>query len=132
MRLSYVRLLVDQFDECFRFYRDVMELEVAWGAEGERYAEFVAGSDTRLALTSWQVVAEAVNMLDRPRGDTQDQVQLVFEVSDVDACAARLGDRGARVVADPQDREVWGVRTVHLRDPEGYLIEVNAPLTSSD
>ena len=34
MKLTHVRLLVNDFDVCFRFYRDVMGFHVQWGAEG--------------------------------------------------------------------------------------------------
>ena len=34
MKLTHVRLLVNDFDACFRFYRDVMGFQVQWGDEG--------------------------------------------------------------------------------------------------
>jgi hypothetical protein len=40
MQLTHVRLLVEDFDVCFRFYRDVLGFTVTWGAEGDGYADF--------------------------------------------------------------------------------------------
>lgn len=49
---------------------------------------------------------------------------LIFEVKDVDAVAKRLRRRGVRLLAGPTNRPAWQLRTVHLRDPDGYLIEI--------
>jgi catechol 2,3-dioxygenase-like lactoylglutathione lyase family enzyme len=53
---------------------------------------------------------------------------LVFGTDDVDAAAERLRGLGVRLETDPLDRSEWGVRTLHLRDPDGHLVELNSPL----
>ena len=53
---------------------------------------------------------------------------LVFEATDLDSTVEALKARGADFVAELQDRPDWGIRTAHLRDPEGNLIELNEPL----
>ncbi|WP_342353799.1 VOC family protein [Siminovitchia fortis] len=40
MELTHTRLLVDNYKECFLFYRDVLGFEVSWGDEETLYAEF--------------------------------------------------------------------------------------------
>jgi catechol 2,3-dioxygenase-like lactoylglutathione lyase family enzyme len=40
MRLTHVRLLVDDFAACFRFYRDVVGLARTFGDETSGYADF--------------------------------------------------------------------------------------------
>jgi catechol 2,3-dioxygenase-like lactoylglutathione lyase family enzyme len=45
MKLSFVRLLVDDYGACFRFYRDVMGFPVTFGDEEGAYADFDAGAD---------------------------------------------------------------------------------------
>jgi lactoylglutathione lyase len=42
MKIDHVRLLVVNFVECFRFYRDVIGLKVLWGDEADSYASFVS------------------------------------------------------------------------------------------
>ena len=54
MKLTHVRLLVNDFDACFRFYRDVMGFEVQWGAEGSGYADFRGRGEAMVALFSRQ------------------------------------------------------------------------------
>ena len=53
-----------------------------------------------------------------------DRSAIIFETSDVDRFAQRLRRRRIPLLAGPTDRTEWGIRTVHLRDPDGNLIEV--------
>jgi lactoylglutathione lyase len=50
MKLLSVRLLVSDFDSCFRFYRDVMGFRPTWGEEGDGYADFDAGAGDQMGL----------------------------------------------------------------------------------
>jgi catechol 2,3-dioxygenase-like lactoylglutathione lyase family enzyme len=50
MKLTFVRLLVNDYPACFRFYRDAMGFPVTFGDEEGGYADFDAGSDVSLAL----------------------------------------------------------------------------------
>jgi lactoylglutathione lyase len=126
MHLSYVRILVDRFADCFRFYRDLMGFEVLWGGENDVYAEFKVSGQTRLAVTSRQVVSVIPGVT--ATAAAGDRFMLVFEVEDVDKTAASLKERGVAFVSEPVTREAWGVRTMHLRDPDGNLVEINKPL----
>ena len=129
MRLTHVRLLVRRFDECLRFYRDIMGFPVAWGEEGGMYADLDAGEGATLALFARGAMAEAVGasgLSDEAR--SQDRVALVFGADDLDGLAWRLRDRGVALVNEPQDRPEWGIRVVHFRDPDSNLIEANSEL----
>jgi len=53
---------------------------------------------------------------------------LIFEAPDLESTVAVLKARGALFVTDIEDRPGWGIRTAHLRDPDGTLIEINSPL----
>ena len=114
MIFSQVRLLVDDFDEAFRFYRDELRLEPGFGAEPP-YASFRAGDGT-VAIFERSGQAEAVELR-----DFGDSTLLVLEVDDVDAAVAGLRQR---VVAGPLDRPDWGGRVAYIRDPAGNLIEL--------
>lgn len=128
-RLTHVRLLVQDYPACFRFYRDVLDFEVAWGEEHGQYADFRAG-DATLALYKRELMAEAVGTSDRPADvDAQDRAALIFEIEDVDAAWEQLKARGVRFVTEPQDRPDWGIRTAHFRDPDGNLIEIYRDLS---
>ncbi|MFE1170610.1 VOC family protein [Nocardiopsis sp. NPDC058789] len=129
MRCSYIRLLVNDYEACFRFYADVLKLPVLWGDEVSRYAEFDVRSGTRLALNQREVMAEALETdTADPALPHQDRLAVIFEVDDVDETAAGLVASGARLVMEPRDWTAWGIRAAHFRDPDGYLLEVNSPL----
>jgi lactoylglutathione lyase len=49
--------------------------------------------------------------------------EVVLLVEDVDAEAARLRAAGAAILSGPVDR-VWGHRTLHLEDPDGFVVEL--------
>ncbi|MEU3310297.1 VOC family protein [Nocardiopsis sp. NPDC055551] len=129
MRCSYIRLLVNDYEACFRFYSDVLGLSVLWGDENSRYAEFDVESGTRLAINQREVMAEALETdTADPELPHQDRLAVIFEVEDVDGTAERLVNDGARQVMEPRDWTAWGIRAAHFRDPDGYLLEINRPL----
>jgi catechol 2,3-dioxygenase-like lactoylglutathione lyase family enzyme len=116
VKLTHVRLLVDDFPSCFRFDRDVLGLEVTWGEENDGYADFRAGVGT-IALMQRNGQGEVVDL--RPAGDRS---MVILAVESVDETAARLH---AHLVTEPQSRPDWGIRFARLRDPAGTLIEIN-------
>jgi catechol 2,3-dioxygenase-like lactoylglutathione lyase family enzyme len=129
MQLNQVRLLVTNFDGCFRFYRDVLSLPVGFGDEGNVYADFKLGGELTLALYDRQEMAQAVGTTNLPAVvDSQDRVSLTFGVDDLEATVADLQTHGVELVAEPTDRPDWGMRTAHFRDPDGNLLEIFVPL----
>jgi catechol 2,3-dioxygenase-like lactoylglutathione lyase family enzyme len=115
VKFSQVRMLVDDFDECFRFDSDVLGLTPSLGAADEDYASFSAGAGT-VALFRRSAQGDVVGL--RLPGDS---ALLVLEVDEVDAEVARLGDA---VVHGPVDQPEWGGRVAYLRDPDANLIEL--------
>ena len=128
MELNAIRLLVDEFDRCFRFYRDVMGLMVELRTTEDVYAELNAGG-VRLGIYQRELMNEVMHVEKRPRTRDDDTVALTFGVQDVDEAYVRLTQTGAQAANEPHDQIAWGLRVAHLRDPEGNLIEINAPLT---
>lgn len=125
---THTRLLVSDYRECFRFYRDVMGFEVGWGDEESQYADFETG-DATLALFGREAMADAVGTAERPVATHhQDEVVLVFRVASVDDTYEQLRER-IEFVTDPHDRPDWGIRVAHFRDPDGNLVEINRSLT---
>lgn len=130
MKLTHVRLLVDGFDECFRFYRDVMGFTPQWGAEGSDYASFRSQrGEAMIALYSRRAMADVVGAhYSAESSSLQDRVVLNFEAADLDSTVSALQARGATLLVGITERPDWGIRTAHLRDPEGNLIELSSPL----
>jgi catechol 2,3-dioxygenase-like lactoylglutathione lyase family enzyme len=132
MQLTHVRLLVSRFDECFRFYRDVMGLTPTWGEEGDGYADFAAGP-TNLALFRRAAMADTVGTAALPvEAAAQDRVALILRVDDLGATVQQVETRGGAFVVGPTDHTDWGIRTAHLRDPDGNLIELYVELPKTE
>jgi lactoylglutathione lyase len=114
-RLGHVILFVADLAESVRFYRDVVGLPHRFTDAG--YAEFGTG-DTRFAIyerrrAEW-LTGHPVHP--GPAGE------IVLVVDDVDAVAATLRGCGVPVLSGPVDRP-WGHRTLHVADPDGFLVE---------
>ena len=117
MKLTHVRLLVEDFGASHRFYAESLGLPTTWANDGG-YAEFSAG-EVMIAIFPRREMDTAVEL--RPPGDA---AVLVLEVEDVDAAFHAAVDRGAQAAAEPVDHPEWGLRTAHLRDPDGNLVEL--------
>jgi len=126
---TYERLLVDDFAAEFRFYRDVMGFKPCYGDENDgAYAEFDTGTPA-LALFRRDLMAKAVKAADKqPSHDSQDRLSLIFQVESVDDAARELKAKGVVFDTEPHDEEGWGIRVAHFRDPDGNLLEINAPI----
>lgn len=130
MRFQFARLLGADFPACFRFYRDVLGFQPTFGSETDGYADFDTGEVT-LALFDRAEMSEALGARALPQPDgVQDRACLVFSVDNVDSACERMKASGVRIVAPPTDHADWGIRTAHLRDPDGNLIEINQPIRS--
>lgn len=123
MQLTDVRLLVDRFDECVRFYTDVMELPLRLRTSDAVYAE-IDGGRTTLGIYQRRLMNEVVGAQYEPDAPRADFAALTFSVPDIDAAYRALRERGAQFLTEPHDQEAWGLRVAHLRDPDGNLIEI--------
>jgi lactoylglutathione lyase len=123
-QLTHIRLVVDDFPACYRFYRQVIGLRPGSGTPDGPYAEFESGGSV---LALWDRGAARTDAV----GDTgPGGVLLVFRVWDVDASCERMDDLGGRFEKLPEDRREWGLRVARLRDPAGNLVEINSRLRS--
>jgi lactoylglutathione lyase len=128
MRLTHVRLLVDEFEACLSFYRDKMRLPVSLEAGDGVYAEFDAG-DASLAIYRRHLMSDVIGASDRPRDERRaDDVVVTFSVESVDDTVEELKGRGVDVVTNAHNQDAWMIRVAHFRDPDGHLIEINAPI----
>lgn len=130
MKFNNVRLLVNDFATCFKFYSEQLGLEPAWGDENSGYASFkVADGIEGLALFVSDWMAPTVGNQDKqlPSGFREKSL-IAFSVDNVDETYEALKAKGIAFVNEPTDMPAWGMRTVHLRDPEDNLIELYTPL----
>ena len=130
LKLTHVRLCVDDVPRCAAFYRDVLGLPARFDGPDAVYVEFETGTPAMtLALFRHDLMQQA---LGKPHDDASsivgERVVLTFFVKDVDAALAELKAKGAVVASEPRDQPEWLIRVAHVRDPAGNLIELHQPL----
>ena len=132
MRFSNVRLLVKDYKKCFRFYTEMLGLEPAWGDEEGCYASFkVAEGIEGFALFVSDFMAPAVGNAEKAQPtDCREKSMVSFEVENVDETYQTFIEKGVEFINQPTDMPDWGMRVVHLRDPEENLIEFFTPLAA--
>jgi len=128
MKLSYMRLMVDDFDACFEFYSDALGLEVTWGQKGDVYASFKGTEGVQLAIFKAELMDSHIEHTTENRKQISDKMMLVFESDNLDESYARFVKLGVSCINTPHEMPGWGIRCMHLRDPEGNLIELNQEL----
>ena len=132
MDALHPRLLVARFAECFRFYEAVLPkmigAHLARGTEYGPYANWDRDEEGVLILFDRGAMAATIGTADLPAtaGPAQDGAMLVCRVDTVDEALALCLKHGGTLVAEATDRPQWGpnLRTAHLRDPDGNLIEL--------
>lgn len=134
MDALHSRLLVTRFPEMFGFYQAVLPEMLGaklmkGGPEGP-YANWDVEDQAILVLFDRAVMARLAGTSDLPvhAAPAQDHTMFVCRVDDVDAGAELCVRNGATLVVGPTNRPEWGptLRTAHLRDPEGNLIELQS------
>lgn len=132
MKFSNVRLLVKDYKKCFKFYTEQLGFEPLWGDENGCYASFkVADGIEGFAIFVSDFMALAVGNEEKtqPIG-SREKSMIVFEVENVDETYQTFLRKGIRFINKPTDMPDWGMRVVHLRDPEENLIEFFTPLAA--
>lgn len=132
MKFSNVRLLVKNYKKCYKFYTEQLGFEPLWGDENGCYASFkVANGIEGFAIFVSDLMAPAVGNVEKsqPIGG-REKSMVVFEVENVDDTYQVLLAKGVSFINKPTDMPDWGMRVVHLRDPEENLIELFTPLAA--
>jgi catechol 2,3-dioxygenase-like lactoylglutathione lyase family enzyme len=109
------------------FYRDVLGFEVEAEYDDPPYAT-LARAGTRLSLAEQGHPAEdrpGVAMV-APEDPARAAVVLVLEVADALAVHDGLAATGADLLAPPYSPP-WGGHRFFVRDPDGFLVEVEQP-----
>ncbi|MEY9930194.1 putative enzyme related to lactoylglutathione lyase [Catenulispora sp. GP43] len=134
MDALHSRLLVARFAEMFDFYQAVLPemlgAKLIKGSPAGPYANWDVEDQAVLILFDRATMAAVAGTADLPAAaaPAQDHTMFVCRVDDVDAGAELCVRHGATLVVAPTDRPDWGrtLRTAHLRDPEGNLIELQS------
>ncbi len=123
-RSMHTRLLVSNFKASFNFYGNLLGLNVIWGDVGSEYAAFQTG-ETVITIFRQSHMAEITGKSHLPpKVNCQDRFALIFPVDDIDKTYLELKIQGVPVMTEPVEHKYWKMRTIHLRDPDGNLIEI--------
>jgi len=125
MKFSNVRLLVKDYEKCFKFYNEKLGLEAAFDIEG-CYGSFKVAEDIEgLAIFTSDLMAPVVDNMDKDQPtNCREKMMVSFEVDSVDETFKTLSAKGVKFINQPIDMPDWGMRVVYLRDPEENLIEL--------
>jgi lactoylglutathione lyase len=122
LTVSNVRLLVRDFAASFRFYHEQLGVPVRLGDGAGPYGE-LGNARQWFGMFEAALMAEAVGA---PKDEARSGLPfaVILETPDVDLLYARLQADGLPILTPPTDRPAWGLRTIHLRDPDGNLVEL--------
>ncbi|MEU6237077.1 VOC family protein [Kitasatospora sp. NPDC047058] len=134
MDALYNRLLVSRFTECFEFYREILPAltgaTLVKGSPNGPYANWDADGQAVLALYDRGLLAITLGTAGLPAEPppVQDTAMMVFRVDNVDEALSLCLRNGGSLAAVATNRPEWGpnLRTAHLRDPDGRLIELQS------
>ena len=127
--LNYIRLLTDNYNAVWDFYVNKLGMKPRLGRENGVYEEFLIQGAV-LSLYKREYMGNALNKskLGKFPSKPQDTVVVILQVANVDNAYKELKEKGVEFITTPEDRKEWVIRTAHLRDPDGNLIELNEPL----
>lgn len=113
--VGYVILFVADLVRSVAFYRDVVGFPLKFVDAG--YAEF-GTTAVSFALYESRRAEWLIGSPVRPGP----AAEIVLVVDDVDAERERLAAAGVPLLTEPTDRP-WGHRTLHVADPDGFVVE---------
>ena len=129
MNLNNIRLLVVDFDTCFKFYKNTLGLHCSYGNPGGNFASFDIGMPGGLCIFKAELMNGALAKNTKTIAkNTNDKFAIIIEVDDVDKTTEDLKKKKIKFVSEPKDMTVWGIRVAHFRDPEDNLIELYSNL----
>lgn len=113
-KVSAITLKVEHMEKSFRFYQDVLGLELLYGGPSAAFSSLCI-PDAEFPLINLQQ--------GRP---TADWGRMTFHIADVDAFWTHLKQHEFEQ-DNPQDAS-WGERYFHMHDPDGHELSFARPL----
>jgi uncharacterized glyoxalase superfamily protein PhnB len=128
MKFGYVILYVDDVEATMEFYERAFGLKRRMLDDTKRYGELETG-DTRLAFAANELVRDMIPVDVEQSGPNKPAppFELAMVTEDVDSAFGQALGAGASVVKSPE-KKPWSQIVGHVRDPNGYLIEICSPM----
>ena len=118
---SVTFIYCDDMDASTRFYEGALGLAPRHTKAGVRFYALCAGNSLGLVPSGESAVADAPCSRNEAGRDT---AMLCLLTRSVDELFARAVRGGAAVVRAPSTMERYGIRSGVVRDPGGYLVEI--------
>lgn len=116
---------VDDVAATSSFYQSALGLEPTMATEDGSYVQFATG-DVALAFASAAAIDHLGLPMQKPSLDQPAHaIQLAFECEDVAGTVAKFVDAGGAVVNPPTERP-WGQVVAHVRDINGFVVEIGS------
>ena len=125
MRFRYSILYVDDVPATLAFYKEAFGFAPGFLHEGKDYGELVTG-DTKLAFSAKSLMRE-IGKTPSDADPKAPSFELAFETESVAEDFARAVAAGAGPVQAPAEMP-WGQVISYVSDPNGFLIEICAPI----
>ena len=109
---SRVLLRPTDFEQSFRFYAEILDLDI--------YREWVSGSTRGVVFFLGGGFLELSGSSEAP---CSEKVSLWLQVRDVNAVGRELEDSGVDIVEAPVDKP-WGLREMRVQDPDGVRLVI--------
>ena len=129
MKITTLRVLANHFDQAVAFYRDILRIPIR--ADAGAYVAFDVGG-FELGIYSRELMSQIVSSMPEESLGSSDSLLINLEVDDLVTTVASLQERGVTFETEIHDQLDWGMRVVHLRDPEGNLLELYERLPLPD
>jgi catechol 2,3-dioxygenase-like lactoylglutathione lyase family enzyme len=128
-RLDAIGVIVSDIDQAVDFYRRLgLDFPDDPDPEGHGHAEATLPGGLRFMLDSEETIRSFNPEWSPAPGDARTAVAFLCDSpDDVDRTYRALIDAGARELREPWDA-FWGQRYAEVRDPDGNVIDLFAPL----
>jgi uncharacterized glyoxalase superfamily protein PhnB len=132
-RLDVIGLIVNDMNAAVDFYRRLgIEFPDPPDPEGHGHVEATLPGGMRFALDTAAGIKEFDPGWKPPSGGHRMSVAFLCDSpADVDAVYKRLIDEGVQSYKEPWDA-FWGQRYAQVKDPDGNVVDLFAPLPTSD
>jgi uncharacterized glyoxalase superfamily protein PhnB len=125
-RFDALGVVVADIPRALAFYRR-LGVEFPDDAESEQHVEATLPGGVRFMLDAEEVIRSIDPEWRRPDGSSIGLAFLCESAADVDAVYAELTSAGHESHKEPWDA-FWGQRYAQVRDPDGHVVDLFAPL----
>ncbi len=128
MKFDNIRLLVNNFEDCYLFYKDILGLTPVFGDSKDNYASFKTSTGYSIGMFKKQLQYQAMGLSSNNINTDRQNTMFIIEVDNLIQLKANLLNKRVAILVDITERPDWGLKTLHISDPEGNIIEFFQPL----